>query len=311
MSLVLFVIVSPSSSFAEYRLYPHDNVLGAKNVSEAAMSPTVEGPGFLLPDNPLYFLDTLKQKIRLTLAFSPEKRAKLHSSIAGERFAELRFMISKQDTKGIGKTLLGIKEHTQAAASELEKAQLHGTKVVELARTLNEQIKRRDTSLAELEENTSGDVNADIKRARVGLDEAKLTVEENLPEDELEQELKWRLEERLEEAFSKTSEASEMIKQDIAELQKQASSAAESYLTKRQEVLIKTIDGKKSDLQKLSKESLEDKEKAQKVIDNLGEDEKEIAEKMMEMAKEAEVKYREMKKVQDSLQSFVSSFAKE
>lgn len=309
--LVILFSLSSLDVSADYKLYPKDNVLGSKSVSEAAMPPTIEGPGFLLPDNPLYFLDTLKQKVRLTLAFSPERKAKLHSDIAGERFAELRFMLSKQNQNGIEKTLLDMKDHTQAAAAELKKAQLHGTKVIELARTLNEQIKRRDASLEELEENSSGDVQADIKRARVGIDEAKLTVEENLPEDELAQELKWRLEDRLEEAIAKTTEASEMIKHDISELQKQASAAAESYLTRRQEVLIKSIDLKKSELQKLSQQSLEDKEKAQKVIDNLGEDEKEIAEKMMEMAKEAEVKYLEMKKVQESLQSFVSSFAKE
>ena len=95
-----FLVVKPT--FAHHQ----QQVLGVATISADTLQnlqipSTSEGPGLILPDSPLFFLDQLKQEFRLFLVFTPEAKAKIHASIAGERMAELRFMVQKNSKRGI------------------------------------------------------------------------------------------------------------------------------------------------------------------------------------------------------------------
>src|SRR5205823_5131147 len=121
-------------------------VLG-ESTKPIIMSPTAEGPGLILPDSPFYFLDKLKQNFRLLIAFGPARKASVYASIAGERFAEFRFELAKNNPSASDVALQGLRENTRKAASELAQAQFSGLNVDDLARKINTSIKEHQRAL--------------------------------------------------------------------------------------------------------------------------------------------------------------------
>ena len=154
-------------------------VLGESTVAVNPVVPaTSDGPGLILPDSPLYFLDTFKQNIRLFLAFSPEQKAEVHATIAGERIAELRYMVAKNNEKGIDRALTGVTDHLEKSSEQLEAAELKGENVTTLAQTLNEDIKSKRGLLEELEDTSTGELKEKVKVAKKSLLKTKVKVEE-------------------------------------------------------------------------------------------------------------------------------------
>jgi hypothetical protein len=148
-----------------------------------SIPPTAEGPGLLLPNSPLYFIDQLKQEFRLLLAFTPEQKAKIHNRIVGERLAELRLMLAKNDASGIRVSLQGISDSFKAASEDLANAKLTGRDVTSLAKEINDSIKDKQGTLSVLESQATGELKAQVVAAKEGLKDAKVQVEENLPAD--------------------------------------------------------------------------------------------------------------------------------
>ena len=143
-----FVLIFSPSAIASHRA----QVLGDATVpSDLSIPPTGEGPGILLPDSPFFFLDELKQNLRLFLAFNPEVKAKVHAAIAGERLAELQFMLAKNNEDGIRIALLGVSDNLKKAAEDLSRAKLKGKDIKILAKTLNDSIKEKREKLSFLE----------------------------------------------------------------------------------------------------------------------------------------------------------------
>ena len=186
-SLILIVyVVFPKTVLASNR----EQVLGQDTASSIpVMSPTAEGPGLILPDSPLFILDELKQSLRLAFAITPEAKARVHAAIAGERLAELRYMLTRNNKHGIEIDLQGVSDNLEAVADALAQSQFSGHDVSKLAIAMNTDIKAKQKLLDELEAKSGGELKFQIAVAQEKILSAKLTVEDVLPQDEARKEL--------------------------------------------------------------------------------------------------------------------------
>ena len=296
LSLVFgcFLIFSPSAS-ARHR----SQVLGETTVSsDLSIPPTTEGPGIFLPDSPLFFLDELKQNIRLLLAFSPQTRAKVHTAIAGERLAELQFMLAKNNEERIKFALSEVSDNLKKAANDLTQARLKGKDVKLLAKTINELIKDKRKKLSFLEEQAQGELKAQVKAAKEALKAAKIEVEDNLPEDELENEIEDDLEDELEDHVRVASDSARGLEHAIDVLERLASQAGERQETRREEALRHAIEVKNEALIKQQEKALELEHKKQ---ERLLKAKEKFIEKTREALRKAHEAAREFQKDQDEI----------
>ena len=171
--LILFVVFFPASSYAGPQL-----------------PPTAEGPGFILPDSPLFFLDRLKQEVRLALALSLQAKAQVYNSIAGERFAELRFMLNTGNQKGIAVALDGVEENTGLAADKLSDSQFKGENVEKLSEAINTDIKRRQEGLSVLLASATGKLQTRVLGTQTSIYESKAKVVNGIAPHKIENEIK-------------------------------------------------------------------------------------------------------------------------
>lgn len=214
--LVLFLVL-PTSTQAY-----NTAVLGEATTSAApSIAPTVEGPGFILPDSKLFFLDRFKQALRLFLAFTPEEKAKVHAYVAGERLAELRIMLVRNNPKGISIALEGISENLKDVDDQIYQAQLSGRDIKALAKTLNLSIRRQQDALDSLALQVAGDVKAQVNLAQSVAFRTKLRVADSLPADEKQNELLDDLTRRAREQVQQSSDNSASIQITLDELNKQ------------------------------------------------------------------------------------------
>ncbi len=253
LALVILVGVFPKPVFAYQRL-----ILGATTQAvNPQIPPTTEGPGLILPDSPFFFLDNLKQAVRLFLAFTPEAKAKAHVAIAGERLAELRFMLARQNESGIETDLKGISENLKQAVNDVTTAQLSGRNVSVLAKEVNDDIKGKQDTLDILESQAQGELKAWVLGTQTSLLEAKVKVEDALPQADLENEIRDDLNRQIEGQVKKASESAIELRDALNVLTKQATEAAQKSLKNREEALKRAINAKNDILQRTEKKLLE------------------------------------------------------
>lgn len=296
-SAIFLILVNSKDASATHR----EDVLGdSTSASRLSLPSSAEGPGLILPDSPLFFLDSLKQNIRLFFAFSPSQKAKVHAAIAGERLAELQFMLAKNDSKGIRTALLGVSDNLKKAALDLSNAKLEGQDVKQLARTTNDSIKDKQEKLSLLEDKAKGELKAQVKTVKEALKAAKVEVEDNLPEDELENEIKDDIEDEIEDHTKVASDSAKGLAHAIDVLSKLASQAAEKQQTRREEALRHAIEVKSEALKKQQEQNLEIESKAEEKL-------LKAREKVIEKAREAARKLgegaKELREVQHEIKS--------
>lgn len=177
--LAAVVLVFPAQAFANHR-----DVLGDTTSPSAISVPaTAEGPGLLLPDSPFFFLDTLKQQLRVAFAFTPEAKAKTYKEIAGERMAELRFMLARNNHDGIRTDLQGIADNFANAALELNQAQLTGRDVATLAKEINTSMREKQQALFTMEQQATGVLQQEVEVSQDTVIRSKVKAEDALPQD--------------------------------------------------------------------------------------------------------------------------------
>lgn len=221
--VALFLVI-PSSVLAY-----NAAVLGEATPSASTdIGPTHSGPGLILPDSHFFFLDEWKQQLRLFFAFTPEHKAKVHMAIAGERLAELRIMLLRNNSKGIRVGLAGISSNLTDAADSLYQAQLSGRDVKELAKQINTGIKADQDVLDELAMQSTGDLRAQVNLAQSIAFKAKVRVEDALPNELKQTEILDDLVRRAAEQVQQSSDASDSIQITLDELNKQTEALATS-----------------------------------------------------------------------------------
>jgi hypothetical protein len=219
-----------------------EDVLGVASAETLSIPPTAEGPGLILPDSHFFFLDQIKQEIRLHLAFTPEQKARVHNAIAGERLAELRIMLVKNNVSGIRIALQGISDNLKAASEDLTNASLTGRNIALLAKQINDSIKDKQKTLSDLQLQATGEVKAQAMAAIEALKIAKVGAEENLPTDLLVNETIDDLDRQISDNVNSANLSAVEINRAINVLTKLASEAATRNQPERQEALVHAID---------------------------------------------------------------------
>ncbi len=287
--LVALFLLTASGAFAHHR----EKVLGVSTQSSDLSFPeeVTAGPGAILPDSPFYVLDTFWQQVKLSIARSPEDKAKVRAQIAGERLAELRIMLSQNDPAGIDRALTQLTKETEDAANELSNASASGKEVGEAAKQLNEAIKIQRDILGKLSDQSAGTLRLKFKTTREALKASKVEVEDELPEDLLENEIEDELENEIEDDAHEAEDLTEALEDQIEELQKQASESAKKQEKKRAEAILKAIEAKNDQLKKeteaLLKAEKKETEEAKKQQESLREKAKKAAEAARELKEQA------------------------
>lgn len=285
---LLTLAVSPASA------HHRKEVLGDTTTPSDVKFPQIaSGPGFFLPDSPFYFLDQISQGVKVAFAFSPERKAQIRSQIAGERLAELRVMLERDDKQGIQTALRNFTHESELAAEAISDAGARsGTDVRGLAKELNTTIKAHRKVLKELEKQTSGDLKLQLKASRESLKRAKVEIEDELPEDEFEKELQEDLDEIIEDEVEEASRSAKGLEHAISVLEKLASQAAEKNQPAREAALRRAIEKKNAKLQsqeqrKLQREQKKREKKMDKTKKAIGE-----ARETVKQAQEAAMRFK-------------------
>lgn len=301
--LIVLVWIFSTPAYARHR-----RVLGVATESATPqIPPTAEGPGLILPDSPFFFLDQIKQSTRLFFAFSSEEKAKIHNAVAGERLAELRIMLARQNSDGIGTALEGISKNLQEAASNLSNAQLSGKDIAGTAKEINDDIKRRQESLDVLESQADGVLKLRVSAAQASILQSKIKVEDGLPDDELEKEIHDDLNREIKRRVHDATDSARELEDGLDELEKDASEAAHKSLERREEALKKAIEKRDEALKKKQEKLLEfEKKKREKLIEAQKKS-SEHAKQAVEKAKEAAEKFQEAQNKIDEINKESSS----
>lgn len=284
LALVLLIILFPASVSAHHR----EQVLGdATPSSELVFPPVTAGTGFILPDSPLFFIDRTFQQVKLLLAFSAEAKARVRAQIAGERMAELRLMLLRENQAAINTTLSELTRETDLAAASLAEASARGQDVKLLAKELNETIKLQRKILNTVASQTRGVLKLQLKAARQALKEAKIEVEDELPEDELENEIEEDLREEVEDEVEEASDSARTVESTLAKLEREASRAAAKALNRREEAIKKAIEKRDEGLRKAEEKLLEAEKKKQEGLLKAQKRASERAQEALKKAQEA------------------------
>lgn len=237
----LIIVLSSNSALA----ITAKEVLGDSSMQPPlSIPPTAEGPGLVLPDSPLFFLDQLKQGFRLALAFTPEQKTNIHNAVAGERLAELRIMLAKNNVSGIRIALQGVSDNLKAASEDLASAKLTGRNIALLAKEINDSIKEKQKSLSFLEQSASGEIKSQVQAAKESLKISKMQAEENLPVDLLVNEIIDDLNREIGDNVNRASDSARGINRAIEVLTRLASEAAAQNQPARQQALLHAIEVK-------------------------------------------------------------------
>lgn len=234
------IVLSSNSVLANHQ----EDVLGVASTEVLSIPPTAEGPGLVLPDSPLFFLDRIKQEIRLLLAFTPEQKAKIHNAVAGERLAELQIMLAKNNVSGIRIALQGVSDNLKGASEDLDNAKLTGRNISLLAKEINDSIKAKQQAFSVLEAKATGEIKAQVMAAKEALKIAKVQAEENLPADLLMNETIDDLNQEIGDNVNKAKVSVTGINRAIEVLTRLASEAAQRNQPAREAALIHAIDVK-------------------------------------------------------------------
>lgn len=303
LSVSLLVVIFLSFAISTYGHHQKQVLGDVTEASELLLPPVTSGAGFILPDSPLFFLDKTFQRIRLVLAFTPERRAKTHAQIAGERLAELRIMLARNDSDAISMTLSNLTQEVSQMSRSLSDAAAEGRDVSLLAKQFNETIKTQRKILGILKDQTEGVLKLQLKTARETLREAKVEIEDELPEDELENEIEEDLNEEIEDEVEEASKSSKRLDHAIDVLSKLASQAAEKRQARREEALRRAIEVKDDALRKQEEKFIEQDMKKHKKILEAQKKAHEKAREAMEKAHEATEEFKEAQNAVEELRN--------
>lgn len=295
-----FVWIVPKPAISHHQ----EKVLGDSTVSSQIVFPPVTaGAGFILPDSPLFFLDQVFQEIRLLLAFTPERRARTHALIAGERLAELRIMLARNNLNGVDTVLSNLTNEVSEMAVNLSDAASSGKNVSLLAKELNEAIKAQRKILNILEDQTEGVLKLQLKTARKALKIAKVEIEDELPEDDLENEIEDDVNDEIEEAVEEASGSVKRLEHAIDVLTRLASEAAVKQQTRREEALRHAIEVKNDTLRRQTEKLFEEDLKKHERLLEARRRAHDKAREAIEKAHEAAGEFREAQEEIDKLES--------
>ena len=179
-------------------------------------------------------------------------RSLTHLDIAGERLAELRAMMQRDNQKGIALALMGISSETQKAVDDMADAKAQGKDVEKLAKDITAHIKETREILKNVSDQSDLDLSLSLEATRENLRNSKILAENYLPEPDLENEIADNIFERLDQVVLGVSVSSSEVEFATEGYQKMASEAATRTLNLRKKALQEAKDA--NDTSKIKEE---------------------------------------------------------
>lgn len=269
VAFAFLILVVPSSSFAQN-----------KNIFPAVP----QGPGYILPDSPLYVFDKLSQEFKLVLAFTPERRATVRNQIVGERLAELRVMHARGNSEGVSIALYELSNEAKSIGDDLKEAQLSGKNVSRIAKSINDSLRANRDILSEASLNSNEELSLKLDSANESLLIAKVNVENYLNPVDLEDAVGSDLEDEIETAVLGVETKAEDADKKIEKLQKKTEKEVEKEARKNEAE-------DKIETKKLENEGTSGEKKA--ALKELIQKKKEAREKRKKMLEERKKKFQE------------------
>ena len=278
---LLLLVVSVVPVFANHA----QEVLGDQTTSSNVNFPPVaSGPGYFLPDSPLYIVDKAFQGMRLAFSFTPERRVVIRDLILGERLAELRVMAERNNTAAMQVTLSEIAHESGKISTDLADAAAQGKDVKTLAKDTNDLMKLQREILKTVGEQVDSALALQVESTRQSLLLAKVRVEDQLTEQEMLEAMENDLEDEVETqvlgvqtAVSKLEQRllklDTMIKKDEGKLETEADEDIKSEILKLKVERLKILNDikkKKKALQEERKSKMQQlREQAKKMRESI------------------------------------------
>lgn len=197
-ALLVGVLSLFAITIAPVSAHHREEVLGFSTAATDIVFPPVSaGPGYFLPDSPLYMLDKAFQSLRLAIAFTPERRVEVRKLIMGERLAELRVMTERGNESAIQAVLHEMANEANNAASDLADAEARGKDVAQLAKDTNDLMRLHRETLRAVAAQADAALALEIESARQSILVAKMYVEDQLSEQELAEAIQNDLEDEI------------------------------------------------------------------------------------------------------------------
>lgn len=228
-----------------------DKALGANSESVVNDFPFVtSGPGYIMPDSRLYFLDKLYQEFKLAVALSPQERAKVHTHILGERLAELRVMQSRDNKEAIVTALTEVQRESLLAAQDIRDASAQGKDVSSLAKSTHQALKDYHDALLEVANRYPDTLyEGQLLTAADTLKEARMITETTFSGTDRDNELASNAQGELDDAVLGVATWAQRVENKFKAYEKYASGSAGKLTPKQREQRIVEIKKKIAELQ--------------------------------------------------------------
>ena len=286
--LIVLLIVFVFLSFTPVALAQNKNTFPAVS----------NGPGFILPDSPLYFVDNLYQEIKLVLALTPEKRALVRNEIVGERMAERRVMHARGSSRGISTALYELSRESKALAADLKEAQLSGRDVTKIAKSINDSLRVNRQVLVAASAGSSEELSLKLESANESLLIAKVNVEDYLNPTDFEGAIDEDLEDEVETAVLGIETQAVSADKKLEKLEKRAQIEAENEAKKALQE--EKVEAQKAQVKEMIQKKKEAREKRKKILEERKKKLQEARE-ALKKSKEASKKLKEAKKSREEL----------
>lgn len=225
MALLTFLF-APALAFAN-----HGDVLGTRTESSRVDLSVNQGPGFLLPTSPIYFVDLLRDNLGLLLhSYNDAVEAKFHLQLAGERISEINMMLDQKEItpRALDMALENMSENIEGAAQRLKLAKNKGNDVEQLASDLNDIINDEKDSLRAIASKTDAETTLKIAAKLAKIREIETGVEDEMAAGALEREIVAELQLALQGANAQASQSALQATALSEELAKKNPASSES-----------------------------------------------------------------------------------
>ncbi len=212
IAVIFLLLAMPIFAQVDLQSYQNPNSITNTTVSDIEAAETEFSNAGLLPDNPFYFLKTIKEKIQLFLTFNKEGQAKLHLDYAKTRLAEAKKLIEKNKTEELNSTL----EYFNSELANFESSTKGiGKNVSALVKESEDVLEKSRIVLELVREKVPDSARLAIEKAINNSIEKKVRIPFGLGNETTGNETKKLIIERIEQEIKRGEEIREKIQEKI------------------------------------------------------------------------------------------------
>ncbi len=131
MKKIIFLILI-SSFLLTPSVFAEENNVGETSAPNQSSSISKNKKAGLTPDSPIYFLDTIGERMGMFFTFSKKKRAEKALKYAQEKIEEIKIMIARKKQEAINKATQRYEQLIELAQNEKDEAEKQGENIKEV-----------------------------------------------------------------------------------------------------------------------------------------------------------------------------------